>query len=96
VAGDEFVGVPVADHGGDRRDRGHGQGGGDPDETVSRGGSPAAILGSPWAGSEARRVTGYRPRVTAGWDGLDHRAPDPQHCEVVDAGAAGHGVSPPW
>ena len=35
VGGDEFVGVPVADHGRDRGDRGHGQGGGDPDEPVS-------------------------------------------------------------
>ena len=41
VGGDEFIGVPVADHGRDRGDGGHGQGGGDPDEPVSHDGPPA-------------------------------------------------------
>jgi hypothetical protein len=37
VAGDEFIRVPVADHGRHCGDRGYGQGSGDPDELVSHG-----------------------------------------------------------
>jgi hypothetical protein len=44
VGGVEFVGVPVTDHGRHHGDRGHGEGGGDPDEPISHGWSPAAIL----------------------------------------------------
>jgi hypothetical protein len=32
MGGDEFVGVPSGDDGGNRGDGGHGQGGGDPDQ----------------------------------------------------------------
>jgi hypothetical protein len=42
VGGDKFISVPVGDDGRDRGDRGHGQGGGDPDEPVSHDWSPAA------------------------------------------------------
>ena len=44
----------------------------------------------PGAGQKPDRA-GYRPRVTAGWDCRDHRAPAPEEGEVVDADAAGHG-----
>jgi len=44
VGSDEFIGVPVADYGRDCGDGCHGEGDGDPDEPVSLGRPPAAIL----------------------------------------------------